>query len=240
MLQGRLHTVATDLLMAFMKPSAITDAEDIYSIQHSRRSKQKDREELSIGDATRTYLEAGKGNGLSNTAITEFFEDARSFYSTSMKYIFEKMPMQQEELEKAKFWMSASARMLCMQTSNSGSKDLTSLTNIDKAVGALNMNERVDVLWPQISQMKTDEGDLQYPQLASIMKGLLCIPHSNADAERVFSIVRKNKTEARASMSRQLLSDTIVLKARMSSRDEVCHSLQLDRNVLLKTRNSSQ
>ncbi|RUS91125.1 hypothetical protein EGW08_001150 [Elysia chlorotica] len=29
---------------------------------------------------------------------------------------------------------------------------------INKAVGALDMNERVDVLWAQISQMKTDEG----------------------------------------------------------------------------------
>ena len=80
LLQPRLHDVATDLLVAFVKPSVITSCADLYTIEHGKRRNQKDREELSIGEDTRKYLEEAKSNGLSNTAITEFFEGKQFFF----------------------------------------------------------------------------------------------------------------------------------------------------------------
>ena len=49
LMRRRLHEVATDLLVAFVKPSAITKCENIYTLEHQRRSKQKDREDLQQG-----------------------------------------------------------------------------------------------------------------------------------------------------------------------------------------------
>ena len=57
LMRRRLHEVATDLLVAFVKPSAITKCENIYTLEHQRRSKQKDREDLQIGEDARSYLE---------------------------------------------------------------------------------------------------------------------------------------------------------------------------------------
>ena len=80
------------------------------------------------------------------------------------------------------------------------------------------------------------EGQPKYSVLAKIMKGIAVIPHSNASSERVFSLVRKNKTEARASMSKKLLSAIIGQKTRMMSRDQVCHTVELDRALLTKAK----
>ena len=69
LMQNKLHDVITDLLVRFVKPSAISKAENLYLIEHSHRSKQKDREDLMIGERTRAFLEAGKADGsLGNTA----------------------------------------------------------------------------------------------------------------------------------------------------------------------------
>lgn len=48
--------------------------------------------------------------------------------------------------------------------------------------------ERVDRFWGLVGKSETET---RFSQLASLMKALLCIPHSNASSERTFSMVRK-------------------------------------------------
>ncbi|GFS19858.1 retrovirus-related Pol polyprotein from type-1 retrotransposable element R2 [Elysia marginata] len=248
LLQERLHDVATDLLVAFVKPTSIVSSKDLYAIEHDKRKNQKDREELSIGEKTRAYLESSKGHGLSNTAITNFYEDVRAFYSKSLTYMFSKLPMQKEELRKAnvlnvaqrarskyediRFWLN---RFPCLSRNIDIDKLQTEFAKFQvDALTGLDLEERVDKLWGKIAMIRCADSDPKYARLSSVMLGLLAIPHSNADAERVFSLVRKNKTEARASMSRQLLSDIIILKASMLANEMVCHTFELSKDVLLK------
>jgi hypothetical protein len=51
----------------------------------------------------------------------------------------------------------------------------------------------------------------------NLMLGILVIPHSNADSERIFSQVRKNRTEIRPNLSVSTLSSLMVLKTYMTS-----------------------
>ena len=54
---------------------------------------------------------------------------------------------------------------------------------------------KLDSLWSFIRQMKDHaENALLFPRLWKVVRLILTIPHSNAEEERVFSIVRKNKT----------------------------------------------
>ena len=48
--------------------------------------------------------------------------------------------------------------------------------------------------------MKTPLGVIRFPLMATMMAFLLPLPHSNADVERLFSILRKVHTEARHSL----------------------------------------
>ena len=54
---------------------------------------------------------------------------------------------------------------------------------------------KLDLLWSFIGQMKDHvENALLFLRLCTVVKLILTIPHSNAEEERVFSNVRKNKT----------------------------------------------
>ena len=54
---------------------------------------------------------------------------------------------------------------------------------------------KLDSLWSFIGQMNDHaENALLFPRLWKVVRFILTIPHSNAGEERVFSIVRKNKT----------------------------------------------
>ena len=64
---------------------------------------------------------------------------------------------------------------------------------------------RLDAIWGGVISLKTALGDTRFPALGQVMAALLSLPHSNADCERAFSMVRKVHTECRKS----LCSDTI-------------------------------
>ena len=52
----------------------------------------------------------------------------------------------------------------------------------------------MDVIWGYLSTMKSAEGQLMFKRLFKAAKLILVLPHSNAEEERVFSMVRKNIT----------------------------------------------
>ena len=57
---------------------------------------------------------------------------------------------------------------------------------------------RVDILWWYIAHMKQPGSSAKrFQHLTRIAEAVLVIPHSNAEEERLFSIVRKNKTDSR-------------------------------------------
>ena len=68
------------------------------------------------------------------------------------------------------------------------------------------------------------------PKLANLMLGILVIPHSNADSERIFSQVRKNRTETRPNLSVSTLSSLMVLKTYMTSMDKKCYEHTIQQN----------
>jgi hypothetical protein len=73
-------------------------------------------------------------------------------------------------------------------------------------------NDRADMQWFQIAQMKDSMGQLRFNDLAKVMSFILCIPQSNADCERVFSFVRKTRTDQRTSMSDKTLESLLLQK----------------------------
>ena len=55
---------------------------------------------------------------------------------------------------------------------------------------------RIDVLWQYISTIQLYCHILRFPKLSKVAMSVLVIPHSNAE-ERIFSMMRKNKTAFR-------------------------------------------
>jgi len=53
---------------------------------------------------------------------------------------------------------------------------------------------RMDVIWHYLANLKAVDGSYRFGRISKVAKLLLIIPHSNAEEERIFSMVRKNKT----------------------------------------------
>ena len=73
---------------------------------------------------------------------------------------------------------------------------------------------RVDETWIKIGQIKDQTGNFVFKDLSTLMLNILTIPHSSAHCERVFSTVRKSKTDQRTSMLDRTLESLLVMKSR--------------------------
>ena len=95
----------------------------------------------------------------------------------------------------------------------------------------------MDVIWGSLSQSKSSNEILKFPHLSQVAKLVLTLPHSNADEERVFSLVRKNKTDFRASLDlNRTLSSVITVKMNL---DESSHQFMPSKNLLKKAKAAS-
>uniref|UniRef100_A0A1X7TWU2 HAT C-terminal dimerisation domain-containing protein n=1 Tax=Amphimedon queenslandica TaxID=400682 RepID=A0A1X7TWU2_AMPQE len=59
---------------------------------------------------------------------------------------------------------------------------------------------RMDLIWAYLGSVKSLDGTFLYGRLAKVAQLVLVIPHSNAEEERVFSLITKNKTSFRPSL----------------------------------------
>lgn len=61
---------------------------------------------------------------------------------------------------------------------------------------------RMDCLWGYLGSLKNRaSGILKVPKLSKVAQIVLSLPHSNADAERTFSVIGLNKTDTRNRLS---------------------------------------
>ena len=84
---------------------------------------------------------------------------------------------------------------------------------------------RMDVLWAYLGSVKdVVTSHPQFSLLANVAKLVLTLSHSNADEERVFSLIRQNKTDFRSALS---LDGTLasILTVKMAS-EEPCYKYE--------------
>ena len=72
---------------------------------------------------------------------------------------------------------------------------------------------QIDVIWHYLSSLKLPIGLPRSQRLSKVAKLILVIPHSNAAGERIFSIIRKNKTSFRPNLDpKGTLSSILTIK----------------------------
>lgn len=67
----------------------------------------------------------------------------------------------------------------------------------------ITMQVRMDEQWCAVANLQDVDGSLKYHKLSKVMLGILTLPHSNAECERVFSKLKKAHTQFRPSMSKK-------------------------------------
>lgn len=102
--------------------------------------------------------------------------------------------------------------------------------------------DRIDAGWHLIGCLKDEAtGRNKYSVLVSVMMGILCIFHSNAECERlsVFSCVNKNKNEFRSSLGTNTLSNLMTHKVYMRSEGRECYKGQHNRELLKNAKSAT-
>ena len=95
---------------------------------------------------------------------------------------------------------------------------------------------RMDILWQYLSTLKSGDGRDQFGRLSRIAKLILVIPHSNASEERVFSMVKKNKTPFRPSLDYTSLTGLLTVKLALG---QPCHKFEPDSSVVSRASRST-
>ena len=62
-------------------------------------------------------------------------------------------------------------------------------------------HHRMDTVWGYLSLAKKSDSSSRFLLLGKVAKLILIIPHSNAGEERVFSLIKQNKTPTRSSLN---------------------------------------
>ena len=83
----------------------------------------------------------------------------------------------------------------------------------------------IDHFWAAMAEVKsvTNLEVYRFGTLSSFAQVLLVLPHSNADPERLFSMVRKIETEARGNLDPSTVCDLLSVKI---NNDTPCYSNQ--------------
>ncbi|KAE8738254.1 hypothetical protein FOCC_FOCC016275 [Frankliniella occidentalis] len=80
-----------------------------------------------------------------------------------------------------------------------------------------------DRFWAEVAKLENYDGQPHFPQLVKLAQQcVLILPHSNADAERGFSVVTDTKTAKRNSMGNATLDAICVVRNAMQLRSEPC------------------
>ncbi len=91
-------------------------------------------------------------------------------------------------------------------------------------------------VWADLSAEADCNGKLKFEKLCKVVQLVMTLPHSNASEERVFSLIRKNKTEYRGSLQAgRMLSSLVCCKMNYFT-DEKCHQLKHSSDVLKKAK----
>lgn len=88
--------------------------------------------------------------------------------------------------------------------------------------------------WYEVLNFKDLAGENRFEDLATFAISLLVLPHSNADVERLFSMMNVVKTKQRNRMKIELLSSILTIRAGLARADKCCNNYILPNSVVQK------
>lgn len=245
----KLKFILTDffkqILSKFVRPNVVAEESSILSIRYHDIENQKDDADLLIGNETSIVV-----NNLKVEDKSVFFRDVRNFYVKICDYMHHKFPFNKEILKHAevcnfnnfqnatfvdvKFFLEKFPVFLeaCACSIDELQSEFSDLQMTKMPDNILNTDE-ADIQWVLISNYKNQLGDYPFKRIARAMSFILSIPHSNAECERVFSIIKKQKTEFRSSLSNETLENLLIMKCNLKSK---CYEHEFDESFLSKAK----
>ena len=251
-----LHGLVKSQLVKLLKPCVLDGFSfaNVKDIDYKSKSNQRQNKELMIGSDARDYLEQCKD--LSEVDQESFFKSVKKYYCAGLDYMIGKFPLDDSLLKHAEVLDLSLRKDVSFKSVDYFVKKFPCLLPLAKGkssneirddlelefanyqfeeLESIEKTDRVDLQWHEISNIKVS-GITKYPTLSKVMQGVCVIPHSNADCERVFSIVRKNKTDFRSNMSVETLQALLIEKINSGI---PCHKRKFSADFLNKAKKAT-
>ena len=91
---------------------------------------------------------------------------------------------------------------------------------------------------PIIANINNTLGQPLFAHIARIAKGILCISHSSASVERIFSSLTLNKTNMRNRMKLETVSAILETKNLLKASNSNCFNYIIPKNININEKNS--
>jgi len=85
-----------------------------------------------------------------------------------------------------------------------------------------------DDAWKTIMAIKDTDGKLKYPTISKLVNAIRSLPNSNADAERVFSILTDVKTKKRSKLNPIHVHSLCAFKSNLKARGQIAQTMTVD------------
>jgi hypothetical protein len=216
-------------------------------------------EELGIGHKTWGFL-SDEEDELDDTVKGLFFSGVRDFYKAVTSTIIKKFTFDDNVVDDVAFLLpnyqdkvtTASIVRLAQRFSAAVPPEVhdaleeetldymlfpsSGLPCVTCEEGNKIKSEEVCAYWQQIGRMTTPDGIARFPNLSRLAKTILALPVSNAETERVFSIVRKIVTDYRTQMDQSTLCALVSCKLNSDSK---CYDLVTPDELLKQARTAT-
>lgn len=247
---ARIHLIKRDLeklirklQVSFLKPSALNQS-GLMEVDFKSSYNIKADENIFIGSQTQDHLNAG--------IDSKEIKNVKAFYQAACKYMMEKVNPSEELLwkhaEVADIKLKDTARVASLTyfmdrfpclLQDGITRDEVHTEFLDyQAESSLpsEVTEKVNAeeQWQMMSKLTDHSGSPRFKNLSRVMLGILLIPVSNCACERIFSLVRKNRTDFRGSMQSSTLNALMVLKSGRSEASAACYQTPLSEDLLRK------
>ena len=218
-LHGESERLLKTVLSFFIDPCVLRlNSSDLTKVNYTDPSIHLPEEELFIGDDTAAFILHLRDN--EGESVEGFYKGVVKFYEGFVKKQLKAFDFKSQIFHMLSFLDPIQSQNIPQSTFDLIEDNIPVVFN--KAVTKFEHREFVtdtDIdpevdcdavkFWLKVCSMKSPMGELKYENLATLALQLLSIPASNADSERVFSLVRRIKTEFRSSLSTETVSALI-------------------------------
>ena len=238
-----VSTVCKTIMDCYMKGDYVRSTA-IENIQYRNPSNFVPLHRIYLGAKVSAAVE-NKSHGLSKPELEAFQKRCLEFLIESVNQIYMRFPFKSLILKN----ISLIHPRVVMERNTAFIAPLASLVpgiighdqlnEVDREWRVLrnteiNVPDSTDIqeFWLIIREMKSGDDTPMFPNLSKLVSGLLCLPHSSATAERIFSAVNILKTKQRNRLSTKTLVGFLHSKRYLG--DARCGSFSVNDKLISK------
>lgn len=236
------HEVSTTLrtiLDCYIKDEHLSKTA-LMNVQYKNPSNFKPLEEVYFG--AQVPITIRKTQNISNQEVTNFKVRCLDFYIEGVQQLFKRFPFDDNVLQRLEALDPSVVRNksissvveLAMRFPNIiGEDELQELDREWRLLRNTDINTATTTptkCWISVQEIKKGDGTPMFPKLSKLMLSLLCLPHSSACVERVFSAVNRIKTKTRNRLTSRTISG--LLHTKRLTKTAMCYDFNVSKEFI--------